>query len=47
MFTEKKEYIAPVTDLTTLDEEDIILASLGEADSSGNRTEVDDSIWWG
>ena len=45
MFTEKKEYIAPVTDLTTLDEEDIILASLGEADSDNNRTETDGG-WW-
>lgn len=45
MFTEKKEYIAPVTDLTTLDEEDIILASLGDADPDNNRTETDGG-WW-
>lgn len=45
MFTEKKEYIAPVTDLTTLDEEDIILASLGSADPNNNRTEINGN-WW-
>ena len=45
MYTEKKEYIAPVTDLTELCEEDIILASLGEADKENNRTETDGG-WW-